>query len=262
MLNLGDIKMKRFNAIESVSSAVLKGGLAAALFLKGSIARGDDDDYSDVDMYAAVFGQNREVFLARRIEYMQSYKPLLYWSEENFVGPQIVGVFNDGLHFDLYTVAADDIPQTGDIKILHDPTGLLKNYKTAPLSAAPKDIIRAAHEFTFVLLEFEAAYARGDLLWAIRLAYSLLADFSLITRHVHEPDNARLGLKGLHKAAPPALNKQLLKTMENATPSNILTHVKTLITLMEESINQLPPEIQNQINRDFYNFMKNKIFRL
>ena len=125
--------MKRYNATKAVADAILNEGLADALFLKGSMARGDDDNYSDVDMYAVVADENFDDFLARRVGYLEAYKPLLNWEEVNFVGPQIVGIYEDTLHFDLYTVMPGQIPQTGEMKIIYDKQGLLTNYKPEPL---------------------------------------------------------------------------------------------------------------------------------
>jgi len=251
--------MKRYHAIESVSEAILNDGLIEALFLKGSIARGEDDDYSDVDMYAVVSHENRDRFLAKRIQYLSHYMPLVYWSESNFVGPQIVGVFEDALHFDLYTVAPDAIPQTDAIKVLHDPSGLMTSYQQKPLSISPANVVTNVHEFTFILLEFEAAYMRKDFMWSIRLFYALLAHLSFVVRYVHDADNAQLALKRLYKVLPSNLHKNFENILENATPTHVLAAVKMIVTLAEEQIAALPSDIKENVNLKFFTLMQGKI---
>jgi predicted nucleotidyltransferase len=62
LYNLEDI-MKRYDATKCISDEILRDKLVEALFLKGSIARKEDDEYSDVDMYAAVSSENWNSFL-------------------------------------------------------------------------------------------------------------------------------------------------------------------------------------------------------
>lgn len=89
--------MRQEEAVKKVYSEIMRDKLVRAVFLKGSIARGECDEYSDVDFYCMVDEERKEEFLSKRIKYLESYKPLIYYSEENFVGPQIVAVFEDGL---------------------------------------------------------------------------------------------------------------------------------------------------------------------
>lgn len=255
----GGDNVKRFNAVEAVSDAILKDGLVEALLLKGSIARGDDDDYSDVDMYAVVSSDYRDKFLSKRINYLEHYMPLVYWSESDFVGPQIVGVYEDALHFDLYTVAPDAIPQTDSIKVLYDKNGLLKSYQEKTLSISPADVVENIHELTFVLLEFEAAYMRRDFMWSIRLFYALLAHLSFVVRYVHDADNAQLALKRLYKVLPSNLHKNFENILENATPTHVLAAVKMIVTLAEEQIAALPSDIKENVNLKFFTLMQGKI---
>lgn len=85
-------------------------------------------------MYCLVNCDLMEGFLERRISYLENYRKLIYWSESDFVGPQIVGVFEDGLHFDLYTVTLESLRHMDEILILHDPKGLLLEYKAEMFS--------------------------------------------------------------------------------------------------------------------------------
>lgn len=251
--------MKRYNAVEAIGGAILKDGLVDALLLKGSLARGDDDDYSDVDMYAVVSLENRDKFLSKRIQYLEHYMPLVYWSESDFVGPQIVGVFEDALHFDLYTVVPDALPQTDSIKILYDKNGLLCSYQEKMLSISPADVVENVHAFAFVLLEFEAAYMRKDFLWSIRLFYALLSHLSFIVRFIYDEDNSQLALKRLYKVLPDNLYKSFTDILENATPTNVLTAVKMIVALAEKQIEALPSDIKVNVNIKFFNLMKGKI---
>ena len=254
--------MKRYEAIKCVSDAILEDGLAEAIFLKGSIARGEDDDYSDVDMYAAVSEENFDAFLEKRIRYMEKYMPLVYRSESNFVGPQIVGVYENALHFDLYTVNVNAIPQTDSIKILYEKNGILESYKQKTLSISPSAITTELDEFSFTLLEFEIAYSRKDWIWAIRLFNHELTSVSKFLRFIYDRDNSLMVLKGLYKVIPQDIYDEYLNILESATPANILLAMKKLLNLADKTIQKLPGDLTSPMNKTFYDFMRNRIFEL
>ncbi|MDR0461654.1 MAG: hypothetical protein LBH62_09610 [Nitrososphaerota archaeon] len=254
--------MKRHNAVKVISDSILADGLVSALFLKGSMARGEDDDYSDVDMYAVVSDENFDMFLSRRIEYLEKYKPLLHWSEVYFVAPQIVGIFEDALHFDLYAVKPDNIPQTGSIKTISDDSGLLSNYKKEPLCLTEDGLSENISEFTYTLIEIEAAYARNDLSRCIYLFYINYGYMSQLTRYVYDKENSLLGNKGMYKSVPSEVYDEYLKILENATPTKILTAIKMLLQLFEKTIAMLPERAQVEMNRKYYDVLSGRLYRL
>ena len=60
-------------AIARIAGAAVADGLCEAVLLKGSIARGDADEFSDIDLYLVVSPQNRDAVLARREKYLSAY---------------------------------------------------------------------------------------------------------------------------------------------------------------------------------------------
>ncbi|OUO32935.1 hypothetical protein B5F85_04780 [Olsenella sp. An293] len=53
-------------AIARITGAAVADGLCEAVLLKGSIVRGDADEFSDIDLYLVVSPQNRDAVLERR----------------------------------------------------------------------------------------------------------------------------------------------------------------------------------------------------
>ncbi|MEK5236914.1 nucleotidyltransferase domain-containing protein [Paenibacillus sp. FSL L8-0470] len=255
--------MKQDEAIRQVGLAVKGDPAVRAVFLKGAHARGEQDAYSDVDLYCLVHSEGLTDFLARRISHMESYKPLILWSEANFVGPQIVGVFEDGLHFDLYTVTEESLKQTEQILVLYDPEGYLANYKAAesfPMSDA--EITRILSGFTFSLLEFETAYLRGDLLWAHRLGSHLAADLMAVLRHVVDPSTAQLGIKRLHHKLSPQQLDELTGALNGLGPDALPSGVKKLVDLAAALIADLTERLSENWNQRFFDFMVKRIYAL
>ena len=185
--------MKQWDAINVVVGALKDDSAVRALFLKGSLAKDVGDEYSDVNLYCLVHDDQLEDFFVKRIMYLEQYKTILFWSESNFVGPQIVAIFEDGLHFDLYTVTEKRLPKTYSIKIIYDPEKLLSQYQSMPLSLTSEDVIQLINEFFFVFYEYQFAYKRKDFSWASRLASHLSGEFAILLRSVIEPSTGMLG---------------------------------------------------------------------
>lgn len=254
--------MRQEEAIKKVYSEIIKDKLVRAVFLKGSIARGECDEYSDVDFYCMVDKEREEDFLSKRIVYLESYKPLIYYSEENFVGPQIVAVFEDGLHFDLYTVTKENLHYTDQVKVIYDPEALLKNYKNEKFLLSNEEIVKYFDEITFMLLEFEAAYMRNDLIWASRLGSHISGYLSIILRYLYDKDNAKLGLKRLHQKMDNGTYEKYKEAMDLIGPSYLPQGVILLCEIAEEILGKLPNEILQNINKEFFYFMFNKMKNL
>jgi predicted nucleotidyltransferase len=251
--------MDQKEAITVVSLSLMKDPAVRAVFLKGSQARGEQDIYSDVDMYCLVYDDALEGFLGRRIPFLEEYKKLIYWSESNFVGPQIVGVYEDGLHFDLYTVTVESLKRTDEILILHDPEGLLVEYKAEAFSISDAEVTKIMSGFTFSLLEFESAFHRGDVLWAHRLGSHLATDLMMVLRHMEEPDKAGLGIKGVHRIIKPQDLNVLTEALNAMGPDNLPNGVKMLLELATAVIERFSDRLDESWNQSFFDFMVKRI---
>lgn len=254
--------MKQLEAIDKILPFIIEDSGVRAIFLKGSIARGEMDEYSDVDFYCMVKDEELDSFLKRRVNYLEQYKPLIFCEEVNFVGPQIVGVFDNGLHFDLYTVTCDSLHRTDVIKVLYDPEKLLSQYTPEKLSIAEEVLLEYFDEISFTMLEFEAAYHRNDLVWASRLGSHITGYLSIILRYMYDPNNAQIGLKRLYKKCDKDKHDKLCRAMDLLGPSHLPEGVKILTQITDEVIEELPKEISNKINKVFFNNMARKIREL
>lgn len=76
--------MKTYNAINKIGQTIIADELCEAIVLKGSIGREDDDEYSDVDMYAIVTEENYQLFMERREKYLKSYRDVVFLEENDF----------------------------------------------------------------------------------------------------------------------------------------------------------------------------------
>lgn len=88
--------MRTYDAIDVISKKVIEDNLCDAILLKGSIGRGDDDEYSDVDMYLIVSPEKWDAVLEKRTEYLSAYGEMIYLEDVNFGLPQKVAIYVNG----------------------------------------------------------------------------------------------------------------------------------------------------------------------
>jgi Streptomycin adenylyltransferase len=233
-----------------------------AIFLKGSLARGDGDEYADVDFYCLVKENEQARFLTRRLEILTTYRPLLYWSEVYFIAPQIVGIFDSGEQIDFYTVTTKTLPITDQTLVLYDPEGLLQDLPTEPQAVSISNLVSQFEMFCLTLYRVERMYRRGDVLWAVHLAGLLISDMAVIYRFVVEPERAQIGLKGLYQKLD-ADTIQDLKTISNLlTPEKLPRGLKHLTRMMKQLAKSLDEEVSHKLNWAFFEFVEGRIKKL
>jgi len=246
---------RQSEAVERVTRSLRRDGAVRAIFLKGSIARREDDAHSDVDLYCIISSGEMKEFLQRRRKHVQEYRPVLYSSEVNFVAPQLVVVFDDLLHLDLYTTTRAGLPSTDEIHILHDPEELLADYRAEPLSLTDAGAAAAFDRFTFTLLEYDAARRRGQDLWAARLVSHLTGELGQVLRHLHQPEWGQLGIKGLQEHLPQELRERLRAACEAMTPHSHPVAARSLVQLAREVLEKLPPDVRAGVSERFFRRM-------
>ncbi len=243
---------RQAEAVRLVTDSLRRDRAVRAVFLKGSIARGTDDHLSDVDLYCLIRRGKLDSFLDRRLQHVRHYRPVIYHSESHFVAPQLVVVFDDRLHLDLYATTREDLTHTDEIRILHDPENLLQDYRPRTPSLTPAGVARAFNIFSFSLLEYEVACRRGDELWATRLAGHLAADVGRLLRHLHQPEWGQLGIKGLAEHLPRTRRQKLHVACSALGPDDHPSGVQSLVQLASDILDELPPAVRDEIFTDLF----------
>ena len=252
---------KQWEAIDAVMDACLKHPQVQAMFLKGSLAKGTGDDFSDVDFYCLVDEGGEEGFLSERLNILRSYRPLIYWSEANYVAPQIVAVFDNGLHFDLYTVTENRFPLVGGFKVLYDPGQRLEQFRDRIREPrlSKEQVETRFGSFSFTLLEFEAAWRRDDLTWATRLASHLSGDLAVLMRHLYDPSEGQLGMKRLEALLPEPVRGQWRQAIEECSLAGLPKGVVLLCQLLKDTCAKLQDREELDLDWRLFEYMYVKI---
>jgi predicted nucleotidyltransferase len=117
------------NIIRKLTTLLKKENIVAALFLKGSIARGTADRYSDIDYYCLIHKNSMQEIMDKRKKLVTSIGKIIYLEEVNFGNPQLIVIYDNEVHLDLYLI--DEMPSSGTdaIQVLHDPMGITTSYQ-------------------------------------------------------------------------------------------------------------------------------------
>lgn len=238
-------------AIDTLLAAARQDEAVRAVFLKGSLARGGGDAYSDVDFYCLVHADKLEAFLARRKALLEQYRPILFWMEVNHVGPQVIAIYNDRLHLDFYTVTQEKLPTGGTAKALYDPENLLADYEATTAALSFAEIVLHFDSFLFSLVQIETAVRRDYLTWAHYLVEKLPGEFAFLYRYLYTPDNAMLSLKDFDRVLDNATRDRMLQAQQ----ANILESTRIYIALMREIASEYPLEEKAVFNWTFFDMM-------
>ena len=186
--------MKQQDAIQIITERLQHDEAVQAIFMKGSFGRGEADEHSDIDLYVMVDPEMEHLFLSRRLEHLQTYRPILLKDEIHIVAPQLIAVFDDFLHLDLFTVTQDTLNHQDSIHVLYDPQQRLARHATS-LQLDEAAISDHAFDTVWFFFQYTKSRNRGNDIWATEMLRQGMVHFAYVLAANHTPDRASLGLK-------------------------------------------------------------------
>ena len=191
-----------------------------AVFVKGSFGRGEQDAYSDIDLYCLVGEPDLDNFLAKRLALLSRYKDVLYSEELFIIAPQLIVVYDDFLHVDLFTVTEKTFKQSDQFRVLYDPDQLLDQFKgTQKLMMTDEEYGNQIIDLTWFLFQYRKAALRGNSAWAAAMLQQVTDPLSRMLLHHYAPDRAQLGLKRAEQLLPSPIFSEFKIILDNVTPS-------------------------------------------
>lgn len=252
--------MPAYNAIEAVSGAIIEDEICDAILLKGSFGRGDNDEYSDVDMYVVLNENAVEIFRKKQMEYLNAYMPVVYQAQVNFGIPQTVAIFENGLHFDLYAATREQIGNKDKIRVIYDKNKLFAQYRYTPELVSNQHLARLFNEeILYYFVEADAAYKRRNTPWAAHIMRTALADAAVLLRSLYDRELACLGLKKINEIVPPEQFEWIKAVSENLTENGMLSAGKTLVKILDSFCAHTDEECRALLDMNFFNWIKWKL---
>lgn len=208
-------------AVEKICTSLKKDNLVKAIFLKGSMGRGEHDEFSDIDLYCLVEKKDEELFLKKRLEHIKAYRKIIFHDDIYIIAPQIIVVFDNLLHLDLFTVTEQNFTEKDYFKVLYDPNNLLEQFnESQSLEVSESEFSDSATDIAWFLFQYKKAIERGNDIWAVRMLTNVMEHLARVLLYKYCPERAQLGLKTLHQSLPEQILNEVEAIYEQITPRN------------------------------------------
>lgn len=208
-------------AVERICSSLKKDKLVKAIFLKGSMGRGEHDEYSDIDLYCLVDEVDEELFLEKRLKHIKAYRDIIFYDPIYIIAPQMIAVFDNLLHIDLFTVTKENFNEKDYFKVLHDPSNILDDFvETQSLEISQSEFSDSVTDIAWFLFQYKKAIERGNDIWAVRMLTNVMEHLARVLLYKYCPGRAQLGLKTLSHSLPKDILMEVEGIFEQITPIN------------------------------------------
>lgn len=209
------------DALAVIVESLKKDPYVQAIFLKGSIGRDEHDKHSDIDLYCLVNEEDVANFLPKRIAHLKTYNELLFYDDIFIIAPQIIAVYENLLHIDLFTVTESTLVQKDFMKVLYDPHQLLEKYKhQQSLDLSNEEFQDAVDDVAWFLFQYKKSAERGNHLWASHMLHHVMNHLARVLLHHYNPQRALLGLKTIYTSVPNEIAEQLHEIYNTITPKH------------------------------------------
>lgn len=126
-----------------------------AIYLGGSLAKKNFDDYSDVDLHTIVKSEKRTEFIGNKRKRAGEWGNVLFHEDANPSGPVVVTHYECFVKIDSWYHAPEEIVPSiwlKGLKVLYDPNNIIST------------IIKESSNFTYKLQADEVEYWKGKIL--------------------------------------------------------------------------------------------------
>ncbi|WP_223701740.1 nucleotidyltransferase domain-containing protein [Sutcliffiella deserti] len=229
----GGITIILEDAVEAIVNSLKQDKRVQSIFLKGSLGRGEQDEHSDIDLYCLVNKEDEEEFLQSRLQHLESYNNILFHDDIFIVAPQILAVYENLVHVDLFTVTEHTFIEKDFFKVLFDPNGKLEKFKQSQnLKLSDLEFQDAVDDVAWFLFQYKKASARGNDIWSVNMLHNVMTHLSRVLLHRYNPNRAQLGMKTIKTSLPEDINLVINRIYENMTPDKHDQAVKIICELL------------------------------
>lgn len=222
-------------AINTITASLKTDERVRAIFLKGSFGRGEEDAHSDIDLYCLVNETDFDEFLKDRLRHLKEYGEFLFHEDIFIVAPQIIAVYENLVHVDLFTVTDKTYINKDFMKILYDPENRLQKFKvTQNLNLSGPEFQDAIEYVAWFLFQYKKSADRGNDVWSLNMLHHVTTHLARVLLHRYNPARAQLGLKALETSLPIEVMMKVRTIFEHMNPSKHGEAARQIAKLMQE----------------------------
>ncbi len=257
-------------ALEKIAASLQADPLVRAVFVKGSIGRGEHDENSDIDLYCLVEESDKQTFLERRLDHLQSYGSLLFYDDIFIIAPQIIAVYEDLLHVDLFTVTEETYIDKDYFQLLYDPEQRMEKYVSKQhLTLSQDEFLDEVIDVAWFLLQYRKTALRENDLWAVEMLRHVAVHLARVLLHHYSPNRAQLGLKAVENSLPAEITAEMRNFFQSITPDKHSLAAVQVVQLLRDHQQWLTQQLSSaphakrllmtMISEETWDFQSNKM---
>ena len=204
------------------------------VLLKGSLD-GGGDEWSDVDLHILCDEARISDVFNDCWQLVAKFRKVLLIEEVQFSLRQIVVIYENHLHVDLYIGPLMESPKVNS-------------------DTHEKERIEALNHALYTFHELDIALKRGDYLWAQRLTSHLIAYLCLDLCATYIPNQPHLHLKNLQQHLPKEVATEIRQIQHHWGVENYQAGLQGLISLAAKRLHELPPKVHDQLRHHYFEY--------
>ncbi|OIU71803.1 nucleotidyltransferase domain-containing protein [Rossellomorea aquimaris] len=247
--------MRQEIALDKVTASLKGDSSIRCIFIKGSMGRKEYDEHSDIDLYCLVDESDEEAFLKRRLDHLRAYKEMIFHDDIFIIAPQIIAIYEDWLHIDLFTVTEKTIQHKDFFAVLYDPENLMEKYKNDQHLTITSEAFRdSVLDAAWFLFQHKKAANRGNHTWAPEMLRHTMRNVATILLARYASERALLGLKTIHRDLPMDIQHKIENIYELMTPSHHSESAVCIASLLKEQLEWIKGEMGEE-DQQTYSFL-------
>lgn len=161
------------------------------------------------------------------------------------IAPQIIAVFDNLLHVDLFTVTEKTFKEKDYFRVVYAPENRLAKFEsTQNLLLSKEEFHDFAYDVAWFLFQYHKANQRGNDLWAVEMLQHVMVNLSKVLLHRYKPERAQLGLKALEAFLPAVPLDKLRMIFNYNTPASHNKAVYYLVNLLGDEIDWIESNME------------------
>ncbi|WP_281658209.1 nucleotidyltransferase domain-containing protein [Halobacillus sp. Cin3] len=237
--------MRQEEAVNKLVDSLREDPCVRSIFLKGSMGRNEHDKHSDIDLYCLIDEEEEKTFLSRRLSHLKSYKDIIFYDDIFIVAPQIIAIYEDWLHVDLFTVTEKTFQNKDYFTVLYDPDNLMNAYNSSQKLTLSEDEFKDhVIDVAWFLFQYKKAMERGNPTWAPEMLRHVMRGLCSIILFRYCRDRSQLGLKAIHAHLPKEKQNRIQEIYEYTTPSDHELAIKKITSLINMEFNWIKGQFE------------------
>lgn len=253
--------MKQYAVINTIVDELIKRKLINVCYIKGSFARSEEDEYSNIDLFCNFLTGEEGEFNKIKYEIFEKYSPIIFFKSKKDVD---YVVYIDGININLHHVYLNKegiIDLKGDkVLIIYNPNNVLFNTnRNSELEYDDTEIGEIIDEISLNALEFYRNSMRNDYPLMIRIASDIYYSYSKVIHYYMDKSTSKLGAKNILKNMDIDARRHYIEIVKKFNFNTLKDFIMSIFIDLDNILISLPVSIASKFNYDFFKFVQEKI---